>query len=188
MILAFDQAPRFIGFAYGEPGATPVRGIHENPDYGENTARLGKHVREWALTLIKSTGASRIYFEQILVRKTGLHLPTLHKQFKVAGAIETAAEMAGLADDCFEVDIADWRREFYAGNRPGKNVDSLSTAWKDLAKLECMRRGWLVDDHNVAEACGIWVFGCMHTDKRVKSQERVAARRRELNRWNGEAA
>ncbi len=187
VVLAFDQAPKCIGFAYGEPGGVPVRGLHENPDYGENTARLGKHVREWALQLIKSTGAERIYFEQIIVRKHGLYLPTLHKQFKVASAIETAAEMAGILDAIFEVDIADWRKAFYGGNRPGKNAEQ-SAAWKEMAMVECAARNWLVDDHNVAEACGIWVFGCMHTDKRVKSQERVAARRRELNRWKGEAA
>jgi hypothetical protein len=187
IILAFDQAPRNIGFAHGEIGGVPTRGVKENPDYGENTARLGKHVREWALQLIKSSGAERVYFEQVLVRRHGLYMPTLFKQLKVACAIETAAEMAGLIDDCFETDISDWRREFYLGERPSRGADSESEVWKSMAKIECARRGWLVDDHNAAEACGIWFYGCLHTDRRLRAKHNIEAKRKELHRWNAEA-
>ncbi len=187
IVLAFDQAPSNIGWAYGAPGERPVWGLKRNPDYGENTARLGKHVRDWALALIKSCGAERVYFEQIIVRKHGLHLPTLHKQFKVAGAIETAAEMAGLEDEAYETDIADWRREFYAGQRPNKGAPDLSEAWKDMARVECARRGWLIEDHNVAEACGIWVYGCLISDPKLRRQHRIDVRRSELKASRAEA-
>lgn len=177
IVVAFDQAPNRIGFAYGEPGGKPVFGCHENPSYGDNTARLGKYVREWAVQFLKSIGAERVFFEQILVRKFGLHMPTLHRQFKVVGAIETAAEFCGLQDDCFEVMIADWRTEFYAGLRPPKNSDSQSDAWKALAIKECARRGWWTDDHNAAEACGIWDYGCKCSDKIYRARSRVGKRR-----------
>lgn len=187
IILAFDQAPRNIGWAYGPVGGVPTRGCRENPDYGENTARLGANVREWALALIKSCGAERIYMEQIIVRRFGLHAPTLFAQFKVASAIETAAEMAGLQDDCFEVDIADWRREFYHGRRPPKDADSQSEIWKDMALRECANRGWLIENHNTAEACGIWHYGCLHSDRRFRNTQKVQVRRAELEAWKAEA-
>jgi len=187
IVLAFDQAPRFIGWAYGPPGGVPVRGVRENPDYGENTARLGANVRDWALHLIKSSGAERVYFEQIIVRKFGLSAPVLFAQFKVACAIETAAELAGLQDDAYEVDISDWRREFYLGRRPPKDADSQSEVWKHMALRECANRGWLMEDHNTAEACGIWHYGCLHADRRFRTTQKVHGRRAELEQWKAEA-
>lgn len=187
LILGLDQAPSNIGFAYGEPGGVPVWGCHRCNDYGDNTARLGKHVREWLITLGKSIGVERIYFEQTIVRKHGLHMPTLHKQFKVVGAIETAAEMLGLEDEVFEVDIGDWRREFYAGRRPPKNAESQSAVWKELATQECARRNWLVEDHHAAEACGIWFYGCCHADRRFAAGNRITKRRQEPRGWQAEA-
>lgn len=180
VIAGLDQAPKGIGFAYGEPGSVPVRGWHELPDYGSNTARLRRAVREWALQFLKSIGADRVFFEQVLVRKFGLHMPTLHKQFAVVGGIETAAEMLHLEDDCYEVMIADWRTEFHAGSRPPKNCDEESAVWKDMALKECARRNWWTDDHNAAEACGIWDYGCKFADKIYRHRAKVMTRRAEL--------
>jgi hypothetical protein len=180
-ILGLDQSPKGIGWAYGQPGEVPTRGYRPNPDYGDNTARLRKSVREWLVTFGKSIGVERIYFEQILVRDTkkGLHMPTLHKQFAVVGGIETAAEQLGLEDDCYETLIADWRREFYAGSRPTKGQGSSSDAWKDMALQECLRRGWLIDNHNIAEACGVWDYGCKHSDKIYRVRAGVTKRRQQ---------
>jgi hypothetical protein len=132
--------------------------------------------------VLRSVGAERVYFEQVLVRSHGLHMPTLFKQMKVVCAIETAAEMLGLQDHCFEVDIADWRREFYLGARPTKTPDAESQTWKDMALAECLRRNWLVDDHNAGEACGIWFFGCLHSDPNLKHQHKIEVRRAQSRR------
>lgn len=182
MVTGFDQAAKLIGFAYGEPGGIPTRGVQLLPDYGENTARLGKYVREWVINLGKSIGVERGYFEQVLVRKHGFHMPTYRKQIRVADSIEIAFELLGLEDEVHEVDVADWRREFYAGARPTKGQDSESTAWKDMALKECLRRNWLVDDHNAAEACGIWFYGCLHSDADLRRQHKVDVRRAQLRR------
>ncbi len=179
LIVGLDQAPSGIGFAYGEPGAVPVFGWHELDDWGDNTARLGKSVREWLVTFAKSVGAERVYFEQIIVRKFGLHMPTLYKQFAVVAGIETACEMLGLQDDCYQLLISDWRKEFYAGARPPKDADSESAVWKDMAVKECARRNWFTDNHNAAEACGIWDMGCKITDKAYRLRSRVDKRRQQ---------
>jgi hypothetical protein len=177
VIGAFDQAPIGIGFAYGEPGGRPVFGYHVNPDYGDNTARLRKHVREWALNLMRSAGITSVWCEQIIVRTQGLDTNVLDRQYAVRGGIETAAEMLRLEDDCYEALIADWRREFYSGARPTRDE-----TWKDLALVECARRGWLTDNHNIAEALGIWHFGCICTDRRYRANAGITKRRAQLNR------
>ena len=187
IVAGFDQAPKNIGWAYGAPGSIPTRGVKAVPDFGENTARLGEYVREWTTTFLKSCGANRAYDEQIIVRKVGLNVPVLSRQFKVQLSIETAAAQIGMLDDVYEVDIGDWRREFYLGKRPTKGQGTESEAWKDMALVECARRGWLVEDHNAAEACGIWWYGCCHSDRRLLNNHKVEARRAELKRWNSEA-
>lgn len=187
IVIAFDQAPNNIGFAFGEVGGVPSRGVKRNPGYGEATVLLGEHVYDWAVKTIKSSGADRVYFEQIIIRKFGLSVPVLYNQFMVANAIQFAAADCGLKHETYDVDVADWRREFYRGSRPTKTKDSESDQWKEMALLECARRNWLVDDHNAAEACGIWFYGCCHTDRRLLNAHKVEARRDELKRWNSEA-
>ena len=179
IVVGFDQAVKGIGWAWGEPGSVPSRGWQELPDYASNTARLGKYVREWTITFLKSIGAERVYFEQVIKRNIGFHMPTLQKQLKVQGMIETAAEMVGLEDDAYEVMIADWRTQFHHGMRPPKNSDSESDAWKMMALKECAARGWWTDDHNVAEACGIWDYGCKCADKIYRARAKVTRRRAE---------
>lgn len=179
IILGLDQAPKGIGYAYGEPGSRPVLGWAEIPDYGDNTARLGAAVRKWTINMAKSIGAQRIDFEQIIVRKFGLHMPTLYRQFAVVAGIETAAEMLGLQDDCYQVLISDWRTEFYAGARPPKNSDEESQLWKDMALKECARRGWWTDNHNAAEAAGIWDWACKAVDPTYRHRARVDKRRQQ---------
>lgn len=182
ILLAMDQAPRFIGWAYGSPGEVPKRGVRANGSYGNNEVLLGIEVYNWALNFIKSVGADRLYLEQIIQRQSGFHSHTFDTQAMVRSAIQLAAVHAGIApeDGIFEIMVADWRREFYGGRRPPKNADSQSDAWKMMAKVECADRGWLVEDHNAAEACGIWFYSCLHTDRRFRANHKITKRRAEL--------
>ena len=180
IIVGFDQAVVGIGWAHGEPGSVPTRGWQELPDYGNNTARLGKYVRQWAIQFLKSIGAERVYFEQITARKHGFDMQVFRKQCKVADAIETSAEMIGLEDHAYEVMIGDWRREFHHGISPQKHpVLSATELWKDMAIKECAARNWWTENHNIAEACGIWDFGCKCEDTVYRSRAKRAKRRAE---------
>lgn len=181
IIAGFDQAVRRIGWCYGEPGTTPTRGLKDLPDFGDNTQRLGRYVRDWAKNFLKGIGAERAYVENIFVRKHGFNMPVFMKQARVLLTLEDAAELAGLDADLgfWVVDISDWRREEYAGSRPTKGQGSESEAWKDMALAECLRRNWLVDDHNVAEACLIWDYGCRHADTVYRTRSGVTKRRQQ---------
>ena len=179
IVLGLDQAPSGIGWAHGEPGSVPARGWHELAQYGDNTARLGACVREWVKAFAKSVGAERIEFEQVIVRRHNLHIQTLEKQYAVVAGIEMAAELLGLQDHCYKVMIADWRTEFYAGMRPPKNCDEESKVWKEMAVTECARRGWWTDNHNAAEACGIWDWACKAADPLYRARSKVIKRRQQ---------
>ena len=187
IIGGFDQAPSAIGYAFGEPGFVPTRGVWNPPNYGENTTRLLKDVRVWARALLESSGIQRLYLEHLIMRTHGFHRPTFYKQAVVIAAIESAAVDMGLLDEVYAVEVADWRREFYRGSRPTKTKDDQSKQWKEMALIECADRGWLVEDHNAAEACGIWFFGCCKSDSRTYNSHKVEARREEVKRWNSEA-
>jgi hypothetical protein len=180
-IAGFDSAPSAIAWAYGEPGGVPMRGIHRLPDYGENTIRLKRYVREWGTTFLKSACVDRAYVEDIFVRRNGFSMPVFMKQVRVIYALEDAADEAGLdIDDGFwTVEVGLWRTEFYAGSRPTKGQASQSDAWKDMALVECARRNWLCMDHNIAEACGIWDYGCKHADKIYKVRAGLTKRRQQ---------
>lgn len=178
IVAGLDQSPRGIGFAVGSPGSVPLRGYRENPDFGDNTARLGIDVYRWAQGFIREHQVERIYYEQILLRKHGsFDAHVFHKQARVVGGIELAAAEAGLADDAYEVMVADWRREFHHGMQPQRGKGDLSAAWKALALKECAARGWWTEDHNIAEACGVWFFGCLCEDPVFRARSRLAKRR-----------
>lgn len=191
LVLGLDQAPRGIGWAYGEPGSVPKRGYQPLSDWGNNDADLEEEAEKWLVALCKSAGIERIYFEQVIVRKVGLDINILYRQFAVVYAVVTASRIVGLKYETFQVNIADWRTSFYHGRRAPKSKQSgdESIAWKDMAMTECLRRGWLIEEpkpdapkrlqvaHNIAEACGIWDHGCKLTDKAYYTRSRIDARR-----------
>lgn len=170
IVAGFDQAPRAIAFCVGEPGASnPRYGIRENPDFGDNTGLLFVEIKKYWKPQILFWKPRLVFVEQVLVRKFGFDVNVFTKQVIVQTALEVAcAELKaeGLLDvECYVAMIGDWRTAFHAGARPPKNAASQTDVWKDLARVECARRGWLIEDHNIAEACGIWDYGCEKADK-----------------------
>lgn len=199
-VAGFDEAPSGIGWAKGSPGSAPERGYKELPWFGNNNLRLGRYVRDWTLGFIKANGIRNIYLENIIaratrVRKNGRWQPNYDhniflKQATVLTAIVTAADLAGLDLDegCYVVDVNDWREEFYAGARPTKGMGPASDTWKEMAVAECARRGWYIVEtlhgaanHNVAEACAIWDYGCKHVDPDYLRRSALLKRRQQFD-------
>jgi hypothetical protein len=175
MVLALDQAPRHTGFCYGESSLelTPTWGVIDFPSYGENDVLLLRDVRKWLNGLVDRVQPKVIYCEQIVISTQHIHLPTTYEQFAVVAAI--TAVCADRDIDLFQVDIATWRkRGLGRGNRP-KDVATGETKWlKEAALKACLDMGWLVDNHNAAEAALIWDYGCAHAD--IEYRRKTAAR------------
>lgn len=176
IILGLDQAPSCIGFAWGEPGARPALGRHENPDYGANEGLLMRHVREWLVATVKSTGADAVFFEQVILNAAHPNPVTYQRQLALQNIIQLTCVDLGV--EAQQVLVADWRREFYAGARPPKVKGE--NLWKEFAVKECARRGWWTDNHDAAEAAGIWWFGCLCADPALRRRARIDMRRAEL--------
>lgn len=195
IVCGFDSAPVGIGWAYGEPGSVPTRGYRPNPNFGDNTARLGWDIFEWSRIFLKTIGADSVFIEEIIVRKHGFQMHVHEKQMTVKLAIEFACATIGLQDFVRVVDVADWRNEFYAGARAPRatkqqreaGIRVETDAWKQMAITECARRGWFISEimdrkinHNIAEACGIWHYGCCFVDKRFRIKARGDRSRQQM--------
>jgi hypothetical protein len=186
IVCGFDQAPTGIAWAYGEPGSVPSRGYRENPDYGNNEILLGANVREWTSNHLKSCGAEAVFYEQIIIRREGINAQVTYDQFAVVMGINFAAFDAGLQHSTFMATIGKWRSWFHHGAHPSKG-SSQTDVWKDMAMVECARRGWLITQdpkiaHNVAEACGIWDWGCQRLDATYRARAKRLTRRVEHER------
>ncbi len=182
IIVGFDQSPKGIGWAHGEPGSVPKHGYRQNHDFGDNECLLFGDVHQWALEFLKSVGADAVYFEQIILRHDNAQV--LYDQFSVVMGINAAAFDLGLSKNIYMATIGKWRTEFHHGMRPIKGTKDQSEAWKMMAMKECAARNWWIDAdpkiaHNIAEACGIWDYGCKCEDNIYRQRAKRAKRRAE---------
>lgn len=181
IVLGLDQAPRFTGFCYGEPGSERPRwGTKEFSDFGNNEVPLMEEVEGWFTNLVKSSGAQVVYFEEIFVNTKRVNLPVTFKQCAVVNIIQLTAKRLGL--DYWQTDIDEWRKLFIGRARAPKGVLKPGEWCKEQAKIVCLKRNWLVDDDHAAEAIGIWNWGCAREDKRHRNSARAHQRRMETQR------
>jgi hypothetical protein len=157
IVLGMDQAPSGSGYCHGDGSGVPSWGYHEFPNYGDNEASLISHIRAWLTNLVKSSGAQAIVTEQILINKRHTNVPVILKQCAVVCAVATVAGDLGL--DHYQADVSVWRKHFL------RSAGGSSETLKDLARVRCAERGWLIDNHHVAEACGIWDWGLCELDR-----------------------
>jgi hypothetical protein len=157
VVCGLDQAPRGSGWCYGDGSKTPAFGYREFSDYGQNEGALARHVYDWFTTFAKSAGIQAVYTEQIVIRPHALDVPVVLRQAAVVVAIGFAATDLGI--DHYEALIGKWRVHFL------RTAKGKSETLKDLARVRCAERGWLIDNHHVAEACGIWDWGLCELDR-----------------------
>jgi hypothetical protein len=180
IVIGLDSAPRNIGFCIGSDadGARPSWGLWQPPDYGESDELLIRDVRKWAMTTIKSSGAEILFFEQIIIDHRHVNIPVTHKQFAVVAALMCAAADTGIA--CYEIEISKWRKRFLGKANAPKHAASGRDYLKEAAMRECLNRGWLIDDHNIAEAVGIWEYGMAFASPEFHKRTKADVVRREL--------
>ena len=93
----------------------------------------------------------------------------------------------------WETDVNAMRERFIGHTKPppGLVLGGSGRDWlKQKAVVECCRRGWATDDHNVAEALGHLDFGLSVLSKRYAGKSDVIFRRNDLDisikRFRGE--
>lgn len=189
IVLALDQAPRHSGFCYGESisGIAPAWGVKDFDSYGENELLLIRDYRKWLTPLCEQIKPAVIYCEQIVIDMRHINLRVTYQQFAVVAAITVVADDLGI--DLYEVDISVWRKRALGKNNKPKWAAKGEDGWlKDAAKLACMDRDWLIEDHNAAEAALIWDYGCAHCDTTYRAATKPHVERVLLERENKDRA
>jgi hypothetical protein len=181
VILGLDQAPTTIGWAYGTPGALQEHGLYGPSGYGDNDLLLIRDVRKFVRRKIEQSGAKIVYFEQVIINFRGFNANVTSAQYAVQSAVMCACDDMNI--DCFDVEVAKWRKRFLGrANAPkhnlSGNVNRTKDVLKDMAMIECLRRNWAPDNHHTAEAMGIWEYGCAHADKQYRGRTQLETEKR----------
>lgn len=160
--MAFDQAPRFTGWATGpaDPTAVPRWGTIVGSDYGDDDQRMMADLAKDLRGLFDKYQPEAIFFEQIVIDQRHVNLPITYAQFAVAATILFVAMEYGIPAEM--VIISEWRKRFLGRSNMPKHAGKRGQGreWlKEAAKIECARRGWLTDSDHEAEALAILDFG-----------------------------
>lgn len=192
MFMAFDQAPRFTGWAAGpaDPTAIPRWGTIVGSDYGDDDQMMMRDFAKDVEALLDRFKPEAVFFEQIVIDQRHVNLPITYAQFAIAATLQFVTMARGIP--CEMVLISDWRKRFlgranmpkHAGKR-GQGREWLKAA----AKIECARRGFLTDSDHEAEALGILDYGIASksVDYRFKTKADVERRQQKARKENMEA-
>lgn len=149
MILALDQSPARVGFAYGAVTMSkPASGV-----FRLDKSRMEVSFRDWLQAMVTLRGIRRVAFEEPFVGSK-MNQGMLMKILALPAIIRLVCNDCGL-DEPLAAPQPTWRKHFIGvGIAPRKM--SNSRKWlKDEAMRACVERDWYVESDDEAEACGI---------------------------------
>lgn len=181
MILGLDQSSH-TGWAIGVPGGLPLYGVeHFKPksdDYGEAYDRL----HNWLYKTIIEHRITRVVMEAPI--QAGPNPKTLMFTWGLAAIIERCCFWQGVPLSA--TNNATWFKYWTGGGwKPSKTELALlkipnESAWRKEQSIRAAAwRGWLTDDHNIADALGIWDHACFSLDPSYRFKRGPEIRRRE---------
>ncbi len=170
-----------LGWAIGNNGMKrPHFGLLPLPAGRSDDGLACSALARWLNERIDEHGISHFFYEEPLL-PPGSSLRSRLVIFKIDGIIEMVGHDRRIG--VFEAGISDWRKRFIGTNRAPPSFQhpkGASTQWfKQRAIEEAAKRGWLTDDHNVAEALGIMDYGLCCIDRSYVSQTDPFNRRAE---------
>ncbi len=191
--LALDHAPNNTGWAIGSPKAGRIAsGVFHLKSWGDNEPERVDALYEWLCGLIQKHEVTHVFYElwtqQSPDRRNGrktaaFDLNTRMNQGAVVGVIWLASrKAAGRPLPCSAVPISSWRSRFLGTTKatPGLAGVYGEDSLKDKALRVCAKRGWLVEDHNEAEALGILDYSLCSLDRHYAGATDGIFRRAEL--------
>lgn len=157
-VLALDQSWT-CGWAIGSTdGSRPTWGVLKLPRGTDETpAFLALHA--FVTATIGEQGVGAVFFEATFLAGHS-NMQTEFGKIGLAAVIMLAAGQQKVKAQ--QIPIQSWRSQFLGRSKPppGLIEQHVRTSWfKDAAIKSCALRGWLVDDHNAAEALGILNYG-----------------------------
>jgi hypothetical protein len=146
-ILAIDPSGRGTGIAEGVPGSTPrLQTLRFATDELDGPVEIFGHAAAWFSQYLESHTLSVLAIEIPLM---------VHNPMIVAGLYAIFTGMARARGvRVMPVTIAEWRRYFLGRGR----LDG-ATAKREAVRI-CRSLKWEAEDHNAAEAAGVWLWCC----------------------------
>lgn len=148
--LAIDPAPSVCGFGIGHPTMKkPVSGSFKPP---AGSAVKLDYVYQWVRTTIATYRVTDVAVETIFMKNP----ESFRSQVEIMAAIRLAChhQKVGLR----EVGVNAWRHRFLGASHAPKTIKSVSERrrWLKAAAVQaCAERGWEVEGHDEADACGL---------------------------------
>jgi Holliday junction resolvasome RuvABC endonuclease subunit len=186
-VLGLDQSTSCGWAVLNGEMKRPVWGVLKLPTGDDETPglrALHDHIA-WAVT---EHGVSHVYFEQGMIPQHQTTMGTL-RQFMFIAAIQLATNLL-LDRSAEQVAIATWRKYFTGvGAAPKHDLETnrkLDTHparrkwWKAAALKACLDRGWLVAEHDAAEAIGIATYGLACSSPAFHARQGPLFRRAEM--------
>lgn len=168
--LGLDPSLTATGYAIGSTdGAKPVWGVFRSASWGDQEGRGLCRFYDFLEETHRSYQLDAIFYEMTFIA----HQSGLESQ-RSKFLLEAAINMFGFRQkiDVKHVPLQSWRSRFLGTSKAPPHYrgnQSLSRQWfKEQAIAKCAERGWLVDDHNAAEALAICDYGlCSLSDHYV---------------------
>lgn len=152
MLLALDLSLT-TGAAWGIPGRPPRSAVWKFPSGKENLDRAMVSLREMTMALCKFEKV-----EIVCIEASMKVIDSEHSEYSafcltsLQAVAREASKRHGAAVHL--VDCQKWRRHFIgSGNLAGHIA-------KQRAMERCKLLGYPFQDHNAAEAAGVWDYGC----------------------------
>lgn len=160
MLIAVDAALR-LGAAWGGPDAArPATVVMDYPRDEQNYERALMGARQWITMMVKSQSAKIVLIEAAMPKVDRFHSQySAFLLISLQAVIREGAHSNGAA--VHAISCKTWRAHFIGnGNLDGEKS-------KALAMQRCDQLGYLYQDHNAAEAAGLWDFGISKFCKRA---------------------
>lgn len=152
MPLAIDAALR-LGAAWGAPNAArPYTAVVDYPREEHNYHRALISARQWTGMMVKTQKIDLVLIEAAMPKVDRDHsYYTAFLLISLQAVIREAACSAGARVE--PISCKTWRAHFIGNG----NLDGETS--KKLAMQRCDQLGYTYQDHNAAEAAGLWDYG-----------------------------
>lgn len=190
-VLALDQSMTATGWAHWLKGEkAPSGDVFSLPSWGDDQGPQLDKFERWLKDMIWNRQVTHIAFEEppdnfdhhetATQKMATWGLPTLIEKIAYQGGIS--------ADNRLMINISSWRSRFWGTERaPKAFTKSARRTWlKEKSIQACAERGWIIDNHNVADAHGILDFAMCCIDPIYDSRSGPLFRRAQLHRENEE--
>lgn len=184
--LAIDQSMKSTAWAHLGTDAPISFGSFPLPYWGDDEGRHLYTWFEWLGHLCVDLKVNHLFLEQTFVPAG--HNEGLTEKLAQYGLIALACMVAfklserGQKIDMQMITTSQWRPKFIGSEKPPEGlVQHQKRKWlKDKSIAACHSRGWMVQNDNEADACGILCFGVSTIDMNFMVKQGPLFRRAEM--------